>query len=148
MWKKNISRRQTERKGQTFTNPRPGQYLTHAPSYITRAVAAMNSCFIWAQKHGIAFSSMKERTRVSKTLYYRGECKQAIQQIAWLEPYTAVSPLLDRIRPLNLIKVCLLHILWPEFLFKLCFIGLVPPNELTHLDTFSAQVRCNLNNSL
>ena len=27
------------------TNPQPGQYLTHAHSHITRALAAMDSCF-------------------------------------------------------------------------------------------------------
>ena len=36
--------------------PRYGQYLTHAYNYITRAVAAMNSCFalVGAHQHGIA----------------------------------------------------------------------------------------------
>ena len=36
--------------------PRQGQYLTHAHSHITRAVAAMDSCFafIEANQHGIA----------------------------------------------------------------------------------------------
>ena len=28
-------------KGHTNTNPQPGQYLTHARSYITRAVTAL-----------------------------------------------------------------------------------------------------------
>ena len=32
-------------KGHTYTNPRPGHYLTHTPSHITCAVAAMDSCF-------------------------------------------------------------------------------------------------------
>ena len=38
------------------TNPRSGQYLTHAHSHITRAVAAMDSCFglVRPQQHGIA----------------------------------------------------------------------------------------------
>ena len=38
------------------TNPRSGQYLTHAHSHITRAVAAMDSCFglIRPHHHGIA----------------------------------------------------------------------------------------------
>ena len=36
--------------------PRPGQYLTHAQSHITRAVAAIDSCFalIGAHQHGMA----------------------------------------------------------------------------------------------
>ena len=37
---------QTWSKGHTYTNPGPGQYLTHAhSSYITRAVAAIDNCF-------------------------------------------------------------------------------------------------------
>ena len=32
------------RKGHTYTNPPPDQYLTNAHSHITRAVAAMGSC--------------------------------------------------------------------------------------------------------
>ena len=32
-------------KGHTHTNPRPGHYVTHAHSHITRAEAAMDSCF-------------------------------------------------------------------------------------------------------
>ena len=38
------------------TNPRSGLYLTHAHSHITRAVAAMDSCFgfVWPHQHGIA----------------------------------------------------------------------------------------------
>ena len=40
----------------TYTNPRPGHYLTHAHSHITLGVAAMDSCFalIRAHQHGIA----------------------------------------------------------------------------------------------
>ena len=38
------------------SNSRPGQYLTHAHSHITRAVAAMDSCFglVRPHQHGIA----------------------------------------------------------------------------------------------
>ena len=38
------------------TTPRYGQYLTHAHSHITRAVAAMDSCFVLVRthQHGIA----------------------------------------------------------------------------------------------
>ena len=45
----------TPSKGHTYTNPRPGQYLTQAHSQITRAVAAMDSCFalIWVHQHSI-----------------------------------------------------------------------------------------------
>ena len=48
----------------TYTNPRPGQYLTHAHSHITLAVAAMDSCFalIGAHQHGIAAQSMNGET--------------------------------------------------------------------------------------
>ena len=46
-------------KGHTYTNSRPGQYLTRAHSHITRAVAAMDSCFafIGAHQHDIAVGS-------------------------------------------------------------------------------------------
>ena len=33
------------------TTPRYGQYLTHAHSHITRAVAAMDSCFVLVRTH-------------------------------------------------------------------------------------------------
>ena len=38
------------------TNPRFGQYLTHAHSHIARAVAAMDNCFglVRPHQHGIA----------------------------------------------------------------------------------------------
>ena len=39
------------KQGHTYTNPRPGQYLTHAHSHITRAVAAMDSCFALTGSH-------------------------------------------------------------------------------------------------
>ena len=44
------------KQGGTYTNPRPGQYLTHAYSHITRAVAAVDSSFalIGAHQRGIA----------------------------------------------------------------------------------------------
>ena len=47
-----------------YTNPRPGQYLTHAHSHITPAVAAMDSCFTLtgAHQHGIAVGSMNGLT--------------------------------------------------------------------------------------
>ena len=40
----------------TYTNPRPGLYLTQAHKHITRAVTAIDSCFdvIRAHQHGIA----------------------------------------------------------------------------------------------
>ena len=58
--------------------PRYAQYLTHAHKHITRAVAAMDSCFalIGAHQHGIAVQSMSEdKTCISKTLYCRDECQ-------------------------------------------------------------------------
>ena len=50
------------KKGHTYTNPRPSQYVTHAHSHITRAVAAMDSCFalIKAQQHGDTAVRMRE----------------------------------------------------------------------------------------
>ena len=43
-------------KGYTYTNPRPGHYLTHAHSHITGAVAAMDRRFALtgAHKQGLA----------------------------------------------------------------------------------------------
>ena len=43
---------------------RYGQYLTHAHNHITRAVAAMDSCFalVGAHQHGIAVGSMSRIT--------------------------------------------------------------------------------------
>ena len=43
------------------TNPRPGQYLTHAHSHITRAVAAMDSCFGLVRPHFVSIS-IRNRT--------------------------------------------------------------------------------------
>ena len=44
------------------TNPRPGQYVTHAHSHITRAVAAMDSCFglVRPHQHGIAVGQKQD----------------------------------------------------------------------------------------
>ena len=42
---------QTWSKGHTYTNSRPGQYLTHAHSHVTRAVAAMHSCLALTGAH-------------------------------------------------------------------------------------------------
>ena len=53
---------QTESKGQTYetyTNWRPGQYLTHAHSHITRAVAAMDSCLALTRTHQHGISSRR-----------------------------------------------------------------------------------------
>ena len=49
---------QTESKGQTYTNSRPGRSLTHAHSHITRAVAAMDSCFALTGTHRQSISSV------------------------------------------------------------------------------------------
>ena len=45
------------------TNPRPGQYLTHAQSHITRAVAAMDSCFglVRPHQHGVAVGQQQDQ---------------------------------------------------------------------------------------
>ena len=53
-------------KWRKYTNPRPGQYLTHAYSYITRAVGAIDTCFTLtkAHQHGIAVGPMNEQSRV------------------------------------------------------------------------------------
>ena len=42
------------------TNPGSGQYLTHAHSHITQAVAAMDSCFglVRPYQHGMALYSL------------------------------------------------------------------------------------------
>ena len=39
------------RTWEAIANPLPGQYLTHAHSHITRAVAAMDSCFAFVRAH-------------------------------------------------------------------------------------------------
>ena len=52
-----------------YTNLRPGQYLTHAHSHITRAVAVMDSCFapIGAHQYGIAVIVLSlSRIKMSK----------------------------------------------------------------------------------
>ena len=47
----------------TDTNPRPGQYLTHAHSHITRAVAAMDSCFDLVRPHQLGIAVGHRTTR-------------------------------------------------------------------------------------
>ena len=66
---------QTLCKGHTYTNQRPGQYLTYSHTRITWAVATTDSCFalIGPHEHGKAVGLINER--FSKTLYCRGECK-------------------------------------------------------------------------
>ena len=68
---------QTESKGQTYTNWRPGQYLTHAHSHITRAVAAMDSCLALTgtHQHGISSRRYYECTK---------PCFHGCQSTAWL----------------------------------------------------------------
>ena len=58
---------QTESKGQTHTNSRPGQYITHAHSHITWAVAAMDNCFALTgtHQHGIAVGPVNGQSRIS-----------------------------------------------------------------------------------
>ena len=52
------------------STPRSVQYLTHAHNHITRAVAAMDSCFALtgAHQHSIAVESMDGRSRVSREI--------------------------------------------------------------------------------
>ena len=49
----------TESNEAHLPTPRYGQYLTHALNHITRATAAMDSCFapVGAHQHGIAVGS-------------------------------------------------------------------------------------------
>ena len=60
------SRVNSKSKGHTYTNPRPGHYLTHAHSHITRVVAGMDTCFdlTGAHQHGIAVGQWPRKTRV------------------------------------------------------------------------------------
>ena len=64
-----------QRKGHTYTNLRPSHYLTYAHSHITRAVAAMGSCFAVTgdHQHGIAIGQWTGKTGVEKTLSYSGK---------------------------------------------------------------------------
>ena len=50
-------------KGHTYTNSRPGQYLTRAHSHITRVVATMDSCFAFVRthQHGISVGPLNEQ---------------------------------------------------------------------------------------
>ena len=69
---------QTKSKGHTYTNPRPGQYPTHVHSHVTRAVAAMESCFalqlgfismaVWWATSLITFTSPPYKSRRSGLL--------------------------------------------------------------------------------
>ena len=49
------------------TNPRYGQYLTHAHSLITRAVAAMDNCFrlVRPHQHGYAMLMRPNKTETA-----------------------------------------------------------------------------------
>ena len=72
---------QTSSKVHTYTNPRPGQYLRHAHSRITRAVTATDSCFVLTGAHqrGKAVGLMNGENRVSNTPCCRGGCKAVYQ---------------------------------------------------------------------
>ena len=61
------------------TNPRSGQYLTHAHSHITREVAAMGSCFglVRPHQHGIVVGT---KSPMQSAIYYRGGCKAPLQR--------------------------------------------------------------------
>jgi len=49
------------------TTPRSDQYLTHAHSHITRAVVAMDSCFILVRTHQHGIAWRKSLTKKSST---------------------------------------------------------------------------------
>ena len=60
IWRK-LLKNNNENKWHSNTNPRSGQYLTHAHSHMTRAVAAMDSCFglVRPHQHGIAVAGQQ-----------------------------------------------------------------------------------------
>ena len=64
-----------------YTNPGPGQYLTHAHSHITHAVAATDSCFalIGANQCDKAVGLMNGVKLRLNTPYCRVECKAVYQ---------------------------------------------------------------------
>ena len=82
---------QTLRKGYTYTNQRPGQYLTYAHSRITWAVAATDSFFslIGRDEHGKAVGLINER--FSKTLTAEVNAKQSIKRQLHTTHVTAVG---------------------------------------------------------
>ena len=53
------------------TNPWSGQYLTHAYSHITRAVAAMDSCFGLVRPHKHGTTVGQNRTKTNCCLFER-----------------------------------------------------------------------------
>ena len=74
---------QTYSKGHICTNPRTGQYLTHAHTHTTRAVATTDNCFAHsgARQRGKVIGVMN---RVNPHLknplaYCRSECKAVYQ---------------------------------------------------------------------
>ena len=72
-WKKS----QFKLHGSHNTTPRYGQYLTHAHSHITRAVAAMESCFglVEPHQHSIARHQSETKSSITGALHCWGGCK-------------------------------------------------------------------------
>ena len=74
---------------QSNTNPRFGQYLTHAHSHIARAVAAMEwqPCFglVWPHQHGIAVGQKRgPQRRFRVNLIIQINYEQREKRIEWL----------------------------------------------------------------
>ena len=68
-------------QGAYIHQPRAGQYLTHAHSDITQAVAATESCFVFigANQRGKAVGLMNGVKPRLNTPYCRGDCKAVYQ---------------------------------------------------------------------
>ena len=64
---------QTQSKGHTYTNPWRGQYLMHAHSHITQAVAGGKA---------VAVGVMNRENPCLQNPYRRGECKAVYQVLA------------------------------------------------------------------
>ena len=64
---------QTQSKGHTYTNPWRGQYLMHAHSHITQAVAGGKA---------VAVGVMNRENPCLQNPYCRGECKAVYQVLA------------------------------------------------------------------
>ena len=74
------SRNRLKARGTHTTNPRPGQYLTHAHIHITR-VAAMGSCFalIGAHQHGIAVGPLYGKSRLQRLFSAEASAKHSFK---------------------------------------------------------------------
>ena len=74
IWRK-LLKNNNESKWHSNTNPRSGQYLTHAHSHMTRPVAAMDSCFglVRPHQHGIAVAGQQIGQKALCTLPFTAE---------------------------------------------------------------------------